>query len=187
MVSIQSVKVANGKYEAYTDNGREPTGKDVFDWAKQASDLGCGEILITSVDREGTGEGYDIELISKLIETIHVPVVACGGAGKKEHVSTLINECKVDAVSAGSIFHYYVLHQYGVEKRKEGNTEYLKRFVETNGEILKRLEPISVSFLKQYLRKYEINCISNKSSVESAKNRKSLKEFSRARKRILLR
>jgi imidazole glycerol-phosphate synthase subunit HisF len=159
VVSIQAMKKSNGRYEAYTDNGREPSGKDVIEWAIQAAEYGAGEILITSIDQEGTGGGYDIDLISAIVEAVPIPVIACGGAGNKEHVEELIRNCAVDAVSAASIFHYNVITKLGVEKRDEGNIEYLEKFIRSGSSILKRLEPISVSDLKSYLVNTGINCI----------------------------
>lgn len=106
VVSIEAGKKEDGSYEAYTDNGREKTGLDVLEWVKQAAELGAGEILITSIDREGTGKGYDTELISKAAKSVSIPVIACGGAGSKEHILEIIKKGRADAVSAGSIFHY---------------------------------------------------------------------------------
>ncbi len=80
VVSISAIKQPNGKYLAFTDNGREHTGVDVFEWAIHAFKLGAGEILLTSVDREGTGLGYDIELTRRVAESVPIPVIACGGA-----------------------------------------------------------------------------------------------------------
>tara|TARA_B100002003_G_C14004611_1_gene484867 strand:- start:362 stop:913 length:552 start_codon:yes stop_codon:yes gene_type:complete len=154
------MKVGRSKYEPYTDNGREPTGKGVVEWARQAVDLGAGEILITSIDQEGTGNGFDLELFSEVVESVPVPVIACGGAGKAKHFEEIIKNCNVDAVSASSIFHYNTVSKIGVEKCEEGNIEYLKKFVEVNdSSILKKLEPISVSDLKSYLKNVGVKSI----------------------------
>ena len=83
VVAIEAIRELDGNYFAYTDNGREYTGIDVFEWAQKVCDLGAGEIVITSVDREGTGQGYDLELISKIAKLVSVPIIAHGGAGKK--------------------------------------------------------------------------------------------------------
>ncbi len=151
VVSIQAMSRGNGTYEAYTDNAREPTGLDVCDWAKEAVALGAGEVLITSIDREGIGMGYDLDFVSKVGDAVDVPVIACGGAGCAEHMKDLLNACKVDAVCAASIFHYHVIRKFGVEKRDNGNVEYLKKFVTSHNPVLKRITPISVSDLKRQL------------------------------------
>lgn len=169
------MKLSDGKYEAYTDNGREPTGKDVFEWAQQAVELGAGEILVTSIDREGTGTGFDNELIRKIVQMVGVPVIACGGAGSAKHITDLINTCDVDAVSAASIFHYHVITKFGVEKREEGNVDYLKQFVSSHGSILRNLNPTSVSELKAHLRDANIPCITTQYSANFESEQLSIK------------
>jgi len=151
VLSVQAMKVSNGKYEVYTDTGRESSGKNVIDWIKQAVDLGAGEILITSIDQEGTGDGYDIDLISDVTNSVSVPVIACGGAGSSEHILDIVKNCNVDAVSAASIFHYDHIQNLEIEKRKEGNIEYLKAFKANGRSILKRINPVSISKLKEKL------------------------------------
>lgn len=129
IVSSIQAKYISGRYEAITDNGRELTGKDVLDWAKQVVDLGAGEILLTSIDREGTGLGYDSELTRQIAEAVPVPVIACGGCGKPEHLLEVIEKGKADAISASSIFHYnYLKHEIDSYKFKdEGNIEFIKQ------------------------------------------------------------
>lgn len=129
VVSIEAIKESDGRYFAYTDNGREYTGVDVFEWAQKVAELGAGEICITSVDREGTGEGYDIELIKKISHLVDIPVIAHGGAGNKEAVSNLISETDINAVSIASLFHYeYIKNDYNVGNHQgEGNVEFLKK------------------------------------------------------------
>lgn len=128
VVSIEAKQKAPGQYEAYTDNGRERTGKDVFEWAHQAWKLGAGEILLTSVDRDGTGKGYDVELVREVSSLVPIPVIACGGAGKVEDVVELIQQARVDAVGVASIFHYNRLGQIIAQDqyKTEGNIEYLR-------------------------------------------------------------
>lgn len=128
-VSIEAIKIAPGKYEAYTDNGRESTDIDVVEWAQRATELGAGEILLTSIDREGTGRGYDLELTRMVATSVSVPVVACGGAGNTGHIAEVVSEGRADAVSAASMFHYdcLKLFEYGdAEFDGEGNLEFLK-------------------------------------------------------------
>lgn len=106
VLSVEAKRRGPGKWEALTDNGRETTGVDVLDWVLEAERLGAGEILITSVDQEGTKTGFDTELIGAVHQRVRIPVIACGGAGKPEHISTLIEARTVDAVACASIFHY---------------------------------------------------------------------------------
>lgn len=128
VISIEAIKLAEGRYEAFTDNGRQATGVDVFEWAKRAEALGAGEILLTSIDREGTGKGYDVELTRRVADSVSIPVIACGGAGLPEHVRHVVREGHADAVSLASILHYGVLQQERTTEdfSKEGNTEFLR-------------------------------------------------------------
>lgn len=104
--SIEAKKISEDKWEAYIDNGREKTGLDAVEWAKKLVELGAGELLITSVDKEGTGKGYDIELLKKIVPFVSVPVIACGGAGNYEDAEKCLTETNCDAVSMASILHY---------------------------------------------------------------------------------
>lgn len=105
-LSIEAKSRGAGKWEALTDNGREMTGVDVLEWAKQGEGLGAGEILLTSVDQEGTQTGFDIDLIGLVRDAVRIPVIAAGGAGKAAHVIDMIKETGCDAVCCASIFHY---------------------------------------------------------------------------------
>ena len=105
VLSIEAKRRPQGGWEAYTDNGREKTGVDAVDWAKRAVDLGAGEVLVTSVDREGTRRGFDRELIAAIGPRLGVPVIACGGAGSIEHVVDAL-EAGADAVAVVSLLHY---------------------------------------------------------------------------------
>jgi cyclase len=106
----------DGKCEAWVDYGRQPTGVDAFDWSRRVVDLGAGEILLTSVDREGMGNGFDLEFTAKVADAVSIPVIACGGAGRKEDFISVIQEGHADAVSAASIFHY---RQFKIAEVKE--------------------------------------------------------------------
>lgn len=153
VVSIEAKKIVEGKYEAFTDNGRQETGVDVFEWAQRAYELGAGEILVTSVDREGTGEGYDIDLVSKISELVPIPVIACGGAGRLKDIEEVIKYTKINAVSAASVFHYNQLTRDLTSREyEEGNIEFLKKFTQTNYD-LKRIQPLSITELKLQLKK----------------------------------
>jgi cyclase len=98
---------ANGQrsWEAYLAGGRTPTGRDVVDWAREAVERGAGEILLTSMDRDGTSEGYDLELTGAVSHAVSVPVIASGGAGELEHLTEALR-AGADAVLCASIFHY---------------------------------------------------------------------------------
>jgi len=110
---------ASKGWEVYTHGGRTPTGKDAVEWAKQGVELGAGEILLTSMDRDGTKNGYDLELTRAVSESVPVPVIASGGVGTLDHLAEGITKGKADAVLAASIFHY---REYSVKQAKE----YLK-------------------------------------------------------------
>ena len=94
------------KWEVYINGGRTPTGLDAVEWAKKAQRLGAGEILLTSMDYDGTKEGYDIELTKKISESVKIPVIASGGAGDLEHLYDALTDGMADAVLAASIFHF---------------------------------------------------------------------------------
>ena len=106
VVSIQTKKIGPDRWEAYTDNGREKTGLDALEWAARAVDLGAGELLVTSVDREGTQKGMDLDFLRRLTGVVAVPVIAGGGVGNPEHAREAIAEVGVDAVAVASVLHY---------------------------------------------------------------------------------
>jgi len=97
---------ANDGFEVYTHGGRKPTGLDAVSWAEEVDKLGAGEILLTSMDRDGTREGFDIELTRAVVDACGIPVIASGGVGSLEHLADGITEGGADAVLAASIFHY---------------------------------------------------------------------------------
>jgi len=106
VLSIEAKRVGPGKWEAYTDNGRERTELDAVQWAGQAVDWGAGEILLTSVDQEGTRKGFDVELVRAVSETVDVPVIASGGMGSIQHLLDVVKVGKADAVAMADIIHY---------------------------------------------------------------------------------
>ncbi len=99
-------KRKGSSWEVYINGGRTPTGIDAIEWAKRVEELGAGEILLTSMDKDGTKEGYDIELTRRVTESVNIPVIASGGAGKKEHFLEVFKEGKADAGLAASLFHF---------------------------------------------------------------------------------
>ena len=106
VVSIQTKQIAPDRWEAYTDNGRERTWLDALEWAARVVELGAGELLVTSVDREGTQKGMDLAFLKHLVRAVTVPVIAGGGVGNPEHARAAIADVGVDAVAVASVLHY---------------------------------------------------------------------------------
>lgn len=106
VVSIDCKRVGPDKWEVYSHGGRRPTGLDALEWAKRAVALGAGEIVLNSIDADGTRSGYDIAITRRISDAVHVPVVASGGAGTLEHIAQVLIEGHADAVLAASIFHF---------------------------------------------------------------------------------
>lgn len=106
VLAIDARQTEIDKWEVYINGGRTPTGLDVLEWAKRATDLGAGEILLTSMDKDGTKDGYDIKLTRAVSEAVRVPVIASGGAGELQHFYDVLTEGKADAVLAASVFHF---------------------------------------------------------------------------------
>jgi cyclase len=105
VLAVDAKSLGDGRWEAYTAGGRTATGRDAVTWITEAVERGAGEILLTSMDRDGTGSGYDLELISAVCTAVTVPVIASGGAGELDHLAPAI-EAGADAVLCASIFHY---------------------------------------------------------------------------------
>lgn len=115
VVSIDVKKQDKGAYEVYTHSGTKPAGIDPVYMAKRSEDLGAGEILLTSIDRDGTMSGYDIELTKQVCAEVSIPVIASGGAGNYEHMLEVLDRGKASAVAAASIFHF--THQTPIEAK----------------------------------------------------------------------
>lgn len=126
VVAIDARSTGNGKWEVYTHGGRKPAGIDAVEWAVKMEQNGAGEILLTSMDKDGTKEGYDIELTRTISETVTIPVIASGGAGNLEHLCDGVKLGKADAVLIASLFHY------GEFKISEA-----KKFMAENGVIVR--------------------------------------------------
>jgi cyclase len=105
VVAVDARREGDG-YGVYTHGGRHPAGRDAVEWAREATDRGAGEILLTSMDRDGTGDGYDIALTRAVAVAVPVPVIASGGAGMPEHLGEVLTAGRADAALAASIFHY---------------------------------------------------------------------------------
>jgi len=155
LIAIEAIKQANGSYLAFTDNGRQYTGIEVIEWAKKVEEYGAGEIILTSVDNEGTGLGFDIELTRAVSESVSIPVIAHGGAGKIEHIIEIIKNGKADAVAVASILHYNSIKKLiqNMENRTEGNVEFLN-----HGRNFSKIESTDIEKIKENLIKNSIEC-----------------------------
>lgn len=116
VLQIDAKKQPDGYYEPYTDGGREKTEKEVVSWVKEAIRMGIGEVMLASIDRDGTRKGYDLDLVKSITAFSPIPVIVHGGAGTLESIYEVIQKCMADAVSASSIFHY---QEHKLEKVKE--------------------------------------------------------------------
>ena len=119
VLAVDARRNGENSWEVYINGGRTPTGLDCLEWVRKAVDLGAGEILLTSMDADGTKAGYDIPLTRAVSEAVQVPVIASGGAGELSHFYDVLTEGKADAVLAASVFHY---GQFSIKQVKE----YLK-------------------------------------------------------------
>lgn len=168
VISIEAIKQPDGTYLAYTDNGREYTGLEVRGWAQKAAEFGAGEIMLTSVDQEGTGLGYDLELTKMVSQAVSIPVIACGGAGKIEDIKDVISSANADAVCLASMLHYGFVKQQVLKNElyiQEGNIEYLK-----SGREFSKIKITTLPQIKNYLSEQGIDCrYSNKSEFINAR------------------
>lgn len=155
VIAIEAIKKSDGSYEAYTDNGREKTGIDVFEWAIRVAELGAGEIMLTSIDREGTGNGFNLELTAKISESVPTPVIAHGGPGKVSDICDIITKGKADAVSIASMLHYNFIkhHKFDDDFSSEGNIEFLK-----SKKGFLKIQDITLPEIKKYLTQRNIEC-----------------------------
>lgn len=152
---IEAIKQPDGSYLAYTDNAREHTGLEVVKWARELQELGAGEIMVTSVDNEGTGQGYDLELIRQVSSAVAIPVIAHGGAGKLGHFKDLFHDTNADAVAVASMLHYN-RSQNNINPsafNQEGNIAFLM-----SGTGFSKFDTTSIPAIKQYLSSEGIHC-----------------------------
>lgn len=156
VVAIEAIKHPDGQYFAYTDNGRQYTSVEVERWAREVEKLGAGEIVATSVDKEGTGKGFDIELTKRISTAVSIPVIAHGGCGNVADIKNVITEGKADAVSVASILHYDYIRRpqkFYRESAETGNVEFLKK-----GTVFSKINPHNLDEIKTYLTRHEIEC-----------------------------
>jgi len=154
VVSIEAIKGKDGNYLVFTDNGREYTGLEVVNWARKVENLGAGEIILTSVDKDGTGEGYDIDLIRKVSEKVGIPVIAHGGASDLVNIVKAIEKGKADAIALSSVLHYSTINLIQNEKtnfEEEGNISFLN-----SGKMPKKIIPCTISEIRSELIKSNI-------------------------------
>lgn len=147
-IAIECIKQSNGSYNAFIDNGREETGLEVISWARQLQSFGVGEIVVTSVDREGTGDGLDFSLLEKLLSNVSIPIIAHGGVGSPEDVLSAA-KLGVSGVAVASVIHYEALQSGSVGRSassSEGNTRFLQ-----DGRGFRKIKPYSVSTIKNFL------------------------------------
>ncbi len=153
VIAIETAKSDQDRYLAYTDNGREFTGIETFKWSKEVESRGAGEILLTSIDRDGTGEGFDEKLIYNISKNLKIPLIAHGGAGNIKHVADVIKKGNADAVALASIMHY---NSFNLIKKKsvilkEGNIDFLSKNAK-----FKSFEKLTMKILKRNLMKNKI-------------------------------
>ena len=155
VVSIEAIRKPDGRYEAYTDNGRERTGVDAVEWALRAAELGAGELLVTSIDREGTGKGCDLHLTRTIAEAVSIPVIACGGAGTISDVHEVLAEGRADAVCLASLLHYHAVRvsEPNWGELGEGNTDYLQ-----SARGYSKVQPAALPDVKRYLVEHGVPC-----------------------------
>lgn len=121
VLSIEAKKIGEGRWEVFTDNGRERTGRDVVEWVAQATELGIGEIMLTSVDQEGTRKGFDVDLVHKVTEATTVPVIASGGMGTVDHLVDVCTRGHADAVAIADVLHYNRLSLPEIRRQARDN------------------------------------------------------------------
>jgi cyclase len=159
VVSIEAIRKDNGTYEAYADYGRQSTGVDAFEWALRAAELGAGELVVTSIDNEGTGRGFDLELTRRISKSVPIPVIASGGAGDVSHIYEVIVQGKADAVSVASILHYNAINYLEYDEDEfssEGNVEFLQGKRGVKG--FSKIQEVTLPQIKENILKNGIEC-----------------------------
>ena len=166
--SIEAFRRQDGKWQIWVDYGRQPTDLDAIEWAKRVIDLGVGEILLTSINREGMGNGYDLELTEIVSSLSPIPVIVCGGAGNRDHFVNVIKDAHADAVAAASVFHYsyaapvskaFMSYEEARLRMGEhidsGNIDFLNHGY--GGQRAITVDPANILEIKQHLKSHGIN------------------------------
>tara|TARA_B100000795_G_scaffold95352_1_gene69927 strand:+ start:821 stop:1678 length:858 start_codon:yes stop_codon:yes gene_type:complete len=155
VISIEAIKQPDGSYIAFTDNGRNSSGKEVISWVKEIEQLGAGEILLTFVDKEGSGKGFDLVLAKQICDAVKIPVVIHGGAGNMRHVLDAVKDLPLSGVAIASLFHYdFILHNRQIDGyEEEGNIDFLK-----SNRVLSSIESKSIKELKLLLLDNNVLC-----------------------------
>ena len=146
-ITVEIIKDDKGNYIAFTDNGRNNTNFNAFDWIRKLEDYNVGEIVVTFIETEGTGNGIDIEFAKKIKESICTPLILHGGFGTKEYILDVINEINPSGIAIASIFHYSNLDLSINKKFNYGHLDFLNKKKNST-----RFKSLSVSDLKQYLK-----------------------------------
>jgi len=152
VVAIEYLKISDEKYFSFTNNGREHTGINVFDWLKKIQDLGAGEVILTSIERDGTGKGFDIEFINMIKDNIKIPMLINGGAGDINDIKKMYNVEGIDGLALGSILHYsFVKKQSYSEEHyhQEGNIDFIKKSSKYNKFGNESIKSIKSSLIKE--------------------------------------
>ena len=156
VVSIEAIRKSDGSYEAYTEYGRQSTGLDALEWAIRAAELGAGELMVTSIHNDGTGDGFDVDMTRMFAEAVSIPVIASGGAGDVRHIYDVIASGAADAVSVASVLHYnFIKHRRYDDDgiAGEGNVEFLR-----SGAGFSKIRDASLPDIKAYLSPRGIGC-----------------------------
>jgi cyclase len=156
VVAIECIKQPDGRYFAFVDNGREETGIEALEWAQKVEELGAGEIMLTSVDREGTGIGYDIALTKLISSNITIPVIAHGGGGNMDHFSKVLAEGGADAIAIASVIHYDAIRKNNIKSSDslEGN----RSFINSGRTNFSNIQGASINQIKSHLVNSNIEC-----------------------------
>tara|TARA_B100001778_G_scaffold292792_1_gene263577 strand:+ start:868 stop:1710 length:843 start_codon:yes stop_codon:yes gene_type:complete len=153
VLAVEAIKEEDGMYRAFVDNGREYTGLEVSDWVKRVENLGVGEIIITSVDNEGTGRGFDIELLNLIRKNTSISIIAHGGAGNIENIKEAINT-GVNGLALSSCLHYEAINKINrndVKNNFEGNNLFLKSGMK------RKINTLTIRQIKECLNNNNIN------------------------------
>ena len=155
VVAIEAIRQSDDTYQAFIDNGRNRADRDAVSWAREVEELGAGEILLTSVDQEGTGTGLDMDLIRKVHSAIKIPLVVHGGVGRLEDVLGLAEDVKVSGVAIASMLHYHYLNTNREVRgfEEEGNIEFLK-----SNRTHRKITPMTLARLKEALSNNQVSC-----------------------------